>query len=52
MKKNNKIKIDVRPIYKLGKGHSTHISGSGNHDNRPKRMRTRQSNNFNAINEY
>jgi hypothetical protein len=45
------IKINVKPIYKIGKGHSNHISGSGNHDNRPNRLRTRGSANRKYINE-
>lgn len=46
------IKINVKPIYKIGKGHSNHISGSGNHDNRPKRQRTRSAINRKTIDEY
>ena len=43
MKKNIKIKINVKPIWKIGMGHNDHISGSGKHDNRPKRERTRKA---------
>ena len=50
--KNNKIKLEVRPIYKIGKGHNDHISGSGKHDNRPRKMRTRSSTNSFYINDY
>jgi hypothetical protein len=44
MKKNIKIKINVKPIWKIGMGHNDHISGSGKHDSRPKRGRTRKAN--------
>lgn len=49
--KNNKIKINVKPIYKIGKGHNNHIGGSGEHDNRPNRLRTRSAINRKYINE-
>ena len=41
--KKIKIKLNVRPIWEIGKGHNEHRSGSGSHDNRPKRQRTRQA---------
>lgn len=47
--KNDKIKLDVKPIWKIGKGHNVHQSGSGQHDNRPKRLRTRGSRNRQAL---
>lgn len=52
MKKTIKIKIDVKPIWKIGMGHNDHISGSGKHDNRPKRARTRKAAFNNAMKEY
>lgn len=39
--KKQKIKLEVRPIWAIGKGHNSHRSGSGQHDNRPNRQRTR-----------
>ena len=50
-KRKNKIlvKLSVRPVWEMGKGHNSHLSGSGNHDNRPKRLRTRGSNNRHSI---
>ncbi len=37
-----KIKLNVRPIWAIGKGHNTHRSGSGvHHDKRSRRARTR-----------
>jgi hypothetical protein len=48
-KKNTKIKLNIRPIWELGTGHNDHRSGSGDHDNRPKRLRTRGANSRQAI---
>ena len=39
--KKIKIKLTVRPIWAIGKGHNAHNSGSGQHDSRSKRLRTR-----------
>jgi hypothetical protein len=52
MKKNVKIKIDVKPIWQIGKGHNEHLTGSGKHDNRPKRTRTRKSNFLNHMKDF
>ena len=52
MGKKNKyepVKLNVKPIWQIGKGHSPHRSGSGTHDSRPKRQRTRGSANRKAI---
>jgi hypothetical protein len=37
------IKIKVKKPWEVSKGHSEHRSGSGEHDSRPKRKRTRQA---------
>lgn len=37
------IKISPRKVYELGLGHNSHRSGSGVHDSRPKRQRTRRA---------
>lgn len=50
--KKTKIKINVKPIWQIGKGHNEHLTGSGKHDNRPKRNRTRKAAFNNAIKEY
>lgn len=50
--KKQKIKLEVRPIWAIGKGHNSHKSGSGQHDNRPKRLRTRQARNIQAMNGW
>lgn len=50
-RKYEPIKLNLRPVWELGKGHSPHRSGSGTHDSRPKRQRTRGSANRKAINE-
>lgn len=44
-----KIQLKKRPIKK---GHAPHRSGSGKHDNRPKRIRTRQKVKENWIKDY
>lgn len=41
--KKIKIRLEVKPIWAIGKGHNPHNSGSGQHDSRPKRLRTRAS---------
>ena len=50
-KKSMVLTLNVRPLWELGKGHNDHRSGSGQHDNRPKRLRTRGANNRKAIGE-
>jgi hypothetical protein len=50
--KNFKIKLNVKPIWMIGKGHNTHLSGSGKHDNRPNRLRTRRAINNQKIKEF
>lgn len=50
-KRNFKIKLNVRPIWKIGHGHNQHLSGSGNHDSRGKRLRTRCAQNKKALSE-
>ena len=56
MRKRNKkygsITLDVKPFWAVGKGHSSHISGSGTHDNRPKRNRTRSDQKRRAMRDY
>jgi len=43
------IKLNVKKQWEIGRGHIPHRSGSGKHDNRPKRLRTRRSQNEAAI---
>lgn len=50
--KKIKIKLNARPVWELGKGHNEHRSGSGIHDNRPKRQRTRQAQKRRALDDY
>jgi hypothetical protein len=45
------LKIREKKPWEVSKGHTTHISGAGTHDNRPKRLRTRRNQNHFAINE-
>lgn len=51
-KKYDSIRLNVKPIWEVGRGHSDHISGSGTHDNRPKRSRTRGDANRKAMRDY
>ncbi|MEK9805907.1 MAG: hypothetical protein VW551_06415 [Euryarchaeota archaeon] len=50
MSKTSKITIKARDI-KVSIGHRQHITGTGVHDSRPKRRRTRSANNRAAIRE-
>ncbi len=50
-KKNMVLKLNVRPVWAIGTGHNPHQSGSGQHDNSPKRLRTRGDKNRRAIGE-
>lgn len=53
MKKKKKIvlQLNVKPLWMIGTGHHGHISGSGEHDSRTKRLRTRGANNRKAISD-
>lgn len=37
------IPLKIKKIWEISKGHNPHRSGSGKHDNRPKRLRTRSA---------
>lgn len=37
------VKISPRKVWELGLGHNAHRPGSGAHDSRPKRQRTRRA---------
>lgn len=53
-RKNKRLKLDVetKPVWKASKGHSEHRSGSGSHNNKPKRLRTRNAQNREALREF
>ena len=51
-KKTIVLKLNLKPFWELSKGHHDHMSGSGTHDNRPKRERTRGDANRKAIRDY
>lgn len=55
-KRNSKrtivVKLNLKPVWEISKGHQGHMSGSGTHDNRPKRERTRGSANRKAVEDY
>lgn len=50
-RKNTVVKINVKSIWEIGMGHNAHMSGSGQHDNRPKRQRTRGDQRRRAVND-
>lgn len=39
--KTKRIKINVKPVWLVAKGHPEHRSGAGQHDCRVRRLRTR-----------
>lgn len=49
--KKQVIKLNVRPVWAIGKGHNNHLSGAGTMDNRPKRLRTRAAQKRKAVND-
>lgn len=49
--KKQTLQLNVRPLWKLGKGHNAHLSGSGTMDNRTKRQHTRQAQKRKAISD-
>jgi hypothetical protein len=52
MSKYGKIKTKVKKPWELPHGHNSHRSGSGSHDNRPRRVRTRMDVQRRALAEY
>ena len=46
------VKINPRKVWELPMGHTSHRSGSGVHNNKPRRQRTRQAANNSIIKEY
>jgi len=51
-KKTIVLKLNLKPFWEISKGHHDHMSGSGTHDARPKRERTRGDANRKAIRDY
>ena len=41
MSKYGKLKVSTKKPWEVSRGHNNHRSGSGSHDNRPRRVRTR-----------
>lgn len=52
MSKVGKIKIKKKKIWELPEGHHEHRSGSGTHDSRPRRLKTRADVTRQAIREW
>lgn len=55
-KRNSKkmitISLNLKRVWELPRGHSEHLTGTGVHDNRPKRSRTRGDAKRKAIREF
>jgi hypothetical protein len=51
-KKYEPVKLNVRPLWEVGRGHASHLSGGGSHDHRPKRLRTRGDSNRKAMRDF
>lgn len=46
------IPINIRKDWEVPKGHASHRGGGGQHDNRPRKLRTRQNINKHSIREF
>ncbi len=51
MSKCGSIRIRTKKPWEVSRGHNSYRSGSGNHDNRPRRIRTRMDVRKKAIEE-
>ena len=52
MSKYGKVKVSTKKPWEVSRGHNSHRSGSGTHDNRPRRVRTRMDVRRRSIGEY
>ena len=52
MSKYGSVKLLTKKSWETSRGHNSHRSGSGTHDNRPRRVRTRMDIRRRAIAEY
>lgn len=50
--KTIKISLNLKKVWELPRGHEEHLTGTGVHDSRPKRERTRNAANRKALREY
>jgi hypothetical protein len=46
------IKLNTKPAWKVSRGHSAYRSGTGKHDNRPRKLRTKTSQKKQAIRDF
>lgn len=51
-KKTITITLNLKQVWELPRGHEQHLTGTGTHDHRPKRLRTRAASSRKAIREY
>ena len=52
MTKKFTIKLNTKPTWKISRGHSDYRGGAGKHDNRPRKLRTRNSQKRQAIKDF
>jgi len=52
MSKYGKIRVSTKKPWEVSRGHNSHHSGSGYHDNRLRRVRTRLDERRKAIADY
>ena len=52
MTKKFTIQLNTKPTWKISRGHSDYRGGAGKHDNRPRKLRTRNSQKRQAIKDF
>jgi len=52
MSKYGSVKVKTKKLWEISRGHNSYRSGSGTHDNRVRRVRTRMDIRRRAIGEY
>ena len=52
MDKKTTIKLNTKPAWKASRGHAEYRGGSGKHDNRPRKLRTRSAQKNQAIRDF
>ena len=52
MSKYGKVKVSTKKPWEVGRGHHAHRSGSGTHDSRPRRLRTRMDAKKKALQDF
>ena len=52
MDKKFTIELNTKPSWKASRGHAEYRGGSGKHDNRPRKLRTRAAQKNKAIKDF